>query len=281
MSFIEINKINEKVKNAIKIDLQTLITNNTKCKFRDGKIWLYKMRYKDLNFSHTRTLTKNEYTVEIPMHSLSGEENDIELYTYAPEDMVKFVRENSVNKYSFLPITIWPIFAADNTRHDMLIVFDNDNKKIFLFSPDITAGLFQSKDMPSNILDLLLRNIFKFLNKSYFLNYEYENTDSWTIKSIFQMEMPGLESVISMAWCVVFMKTLIATTIEWMCLMDTCKAVDRFNYIYMCIIDVINTTSKSTNDIYTKKFGHNVYIPQTRQISSISRYDEPLENFHT
>ena len=89
--------------------------------------------------------------------SLSGEEHDMCYYSYGPDDLKKFLTLNASNKYTFLPMTVYPTDSANGKRHDMIIIFYNINKRFYHFDGRNRDDYMKySKVANKNIIDILM-----------------------------------------------------------------------------------------------------------------------------
>ena len=192
--------------------LQAVLEVNTETKFLDSKTldakYCYQMSYDTLTFTAKVSLDafeptplglRNSYVTQA-MHSLSGEQNDLCLYTYHITDLIKFLEKNKHLHYTFLPITVHATESANGYRHDMMLIFDNKTHLFYWFDSGNRLDYLQhGNNIPKNAIDLLFINMAEYCK----LGYSYEPTPSWMIQGICQPSVfdNQLDFVMSTAWC--------------------------------------------------------------------------------
>ena len=235
-----INKINYTPisDNIIKfknISLFTLIKKISNTKFiSSAEKMCYTLNYKTLSFDVHKALCnttkiKDELTydyVKQNMHSMSGEDNDICLYTYNKNDFINFLSLNKENQYTYLPITINAIDSANKYRHDMLLVFDNVNNSCYYMDGyNMDDYLKRNVNMPKNVLDILFINLIEHIQTSYI----YEYYESWIIDNITnRMLFSGdLNFIMSTSWC--YLIILLLNTNLFESFPDVFKYLNSYN----------------------------------------------------
>ena len=226
-----------------KVTLLEIVKNNTETKFLShGSKFCYRLNYADLTFGYAEAVDNFSDAI-IPgleasyakqhMNSISGEQKDLCLYTYSPKQIARFLENNGHNKYTFLPITVYPIDSSNGTRHDMLLIFQNDKMKFYWFDCQNRKDYLPvSRDASKNPIDLLLTLFAESLK----LGYEYVPSEGWMIRgTLHQISSIGdLDFILSTMWCHVIMQLLpyYDDPIALMSALDNLKPAARFNLVY-------------------------------------------------
>jgi hypothetical protein len=241
--------ISQTIKDFQNVSLYDIIKNNTEVKFLSGGTkYCYRLDYNTLslvalpardNYGDNIVKELSEAYIKQQMHSLSGEQKDLCLYTYSPSELVEFIQNNSNLHYSYLPITVHAAESANFIRHDMLLVFDNKNKLFYLFDcKNRNDYLPRSDKLPRDVLDVLFINLASVTN----LGYSYEPTESWELQgTLHPYGVGSLDFILSTAWCYNVMLNLphFESPTAYMSVLDDMPECDRFHLIYNTMLHLI------------------------------------------
>lgn len=231
------------------ISLYDIVKNNTEVKFLPGGTkYCYRLDYNNLslvalpardNYGDNIIREMSDAYIKQQMHSLSGEQKDLCLYTYSPSELVEFVQNNSNLNYTYLPITVHAVESANFIRHDMLLVFDNKTKLFYLFDcKNRNDYLPRSDKLPRDVLDVLFINLASVTN----LGYSYEPTESWELQgTLHPYGVGSLDFILSTAWCYNIMLNLpyFESPTAYMSVLDDMPECDRFHLIYNTMLNLI------------------------------------------
>jgi hypothetical protein len=232
------------------ISLYEIIQYNTNTVFLDNATKMcYKMEYKTLKF--TSVDARDNYTnaivpayqeayVKQPMHSISGEQQDLCFYTYSIKQLVEFLEKNKNNHYTFLPMTVHATESANGYRHDMLLIFDNRTRLFYWFDGRNREDYLPfGRDIPKNAIDILLIN----LAENTKLGYYYEPSPSWIIQGVLQpfASIEQFDFLFSTAWCylVIHMLDMYDSPIGLLSALDTLSKENRFHLLYNALLHML------------------------------------------
>lgn len=197
----------------------------------------YNIKYPALQ-THVYTLDKNTLLLEqksistshFPIHTISEDDNYLDWYCYSPVELCKFIRQHSIQRYTILPITIWPVISSTGQRQDKLIIIDNIKRNIMLFNPRSTASRSDIELLISTTVELL-RQPPNLLNYTYIANSEFD--------LIYDLTNIGIENITEIAHCVLFMQSLESNN-TWPCRYKKLEQIDKFNEVYNTILNMTN-----------------------------------------
>ena len=238
--------------------------------------YCYRMDYKTLTLTvldaldnHTESVVAkySESYVKQPMHSISGEQQDICFYTYGPQDLVQFLEQNKNNHYTFLPMTVHATESANGYRHDMLVIFDNKTKLFYWFDGRNREDYFPfGSNIPKNVIDALLIN----LSDKVKTGYSYEASPSWVISSVLQpfASIGQFDFVMSTAWCYLVMSMLenFESPTAMLSALDTLSKEDRFHLLYTSLLHMIGV------------YNYHKTVPQNAQVNFVEEKVEIVNN---
>lgn len=244
--------ISSVIKEFLNVSLYEIIRTNTKTTFlTTGNKHCYRLNYKDLtlgvaeardNFGDAVVSRFKDAYVKQLMHSISGEQNDLCMYTYSPADLKTFLDQNSHLHYVYLPLTVNATDSANGNRHDMLIIFNNRTKKFYWFDGRnredyLPLGLH----LPKNAMDVLFINFDNHVK----CGYSYEPSPSWQITGTLHSygSIGLLDFIFSTAWCynAMIMLDYYETPIEYVSVLDSMDEVDRFNFLWSSMLKLISS----------------------------------------
>jgi hypothetical protein len=233
------------------VSLYDIVKSNSKTQFLSGGTkFCYHLNYTTMtfgaasareNFGDNVVQNYKDSYVKQQMHSVSGERNDLCMYTYSPEELKQFLHNNKHNHYTFLPLTIHATESANFIRHDMLIIFDNQQHQFYLFDcKNRNDFLPRSDKLPRDVFDCFL--LFFQTHPSVNIGYTYQTMESWEPSSTFHPYGVGsLDFVISTAWCYHLLMSLelYDSPTGYATVIDDMPECDRFHMIYCAMLDLI------------------------------------------
>lgn len=233
------------------VSLYDIVKSNSKTQFLSGSTkFCYHLNYTTMtfgaasareNFGDNVVQNYKDSYVKQQMHSVSGERNDLCMYTYSPEELKQFLHNNKHNHYTFLPLTIHATESANFIRHDMLIIFDNQQHQFYLFDcKNRNDFLPRSDKLPRDVFDCFL--LFFQTHPSVNIGYTYQTMESWEPSSTFHPYGVGsLDFVISTAWCYHLLMSLelYDSPTGYATVIDDMPECDRFHMIYCTMLDLI------------------------------------------
>jgi hypothetical protein len=244
--------IGDLIKKFNDVYLYEIISSLGKTQFLDKAIkYCWHLTYNDLNLTvkpakeNCYNMTTSDHTknyLSQQMHSISGEQNDLCLYTYGYEDLNTFLQINKDRHYTFLPITVHATESANGIRHDMLVIFNNRTKHFYWLDGNNRSDYLSfGKNTPRDAIDTLFIN-FAELAKT---GYDYEPSQSWQFPGIFRdygSITRQLDFILSTAWCylTILMIDDYNTPMEFLSMLDGLSEVDRFHLLYCTMIQLIN-----------------------------------------
>ena len=249
IQLLNFSTFNQKFIKLCKTSLYEIIKNNSTTKFLlNSSKTCYSMNYSKMTLEIFESpdifkdqLVKKQYMkdcVKSHMHSMCGENEYIYLYSFSEDDWRSFLLNNSNEKYVFAPITIHSIESANGLRHDMLLIFSNLDKKMYLFDCKNRMDYLSYTRLPKNAMDIF----FVYLSDQLKLGYTYEPTQSWEIQGILKPfgNFEELNFIMSTAWCYNFMLCLpfYNSPTEYLSVIDGLSEIDRFNLIYRSLINL-------------------------------------------
>ena len=230
--------INETITRFESVALEDIIVANSNTRFIESiNKTCYTLNYNTLNVTQEKTFKQTEQTaanyIERPIHSLIGEENDILLYTYSPNELLRFIEVNKNNKYTFLPLTVHAANSASGKRNDMLIIFQNRTKQMYWFDSRIHTGyLATGRSVPRDAIDILLTVLVSVWN----LGYTYEAAESWIVAGLFNpvSSLGKFDFLLTTTWCYLIVKMMPHFDMphNLMAALDSLTREDRFNLLY-------------------------------------------------
>jgi hypothetical protein len=164
------NPLDSAVKNFQNISLYDIVKKNTDTQFlAGGTKYCYRLSYDNLMLTalgardNHGDLINQKYAdsyVKQQMHSISGEQGDLCMYTYSPQELQEFLQLNINKHYTFLPLTVHSTESANGIRHDMLLIFDNYTKLFYWFDGKNREDYLPiGQNLPKNAMDVLLINL--------------------------------------------------------------------------------------------------------------------------
>jgi hypothetical protein len=260
--------INNSISKFMSYSLYEMICKNTETKFLENAVkYCYRLDYKNLsvvgaeardNFSDAIVGKHAESYVKQNMFSISGEQNDLCLYTYSPDCIRSFIGKNKHLHYTFMPLTVHATDSANGIRHDMLLIFDNVAKFIYWFDGKNREDYLPiGRSLPRNAIDVMFINMFEQMK----LGYSYEPAPSWQIQGTLHPygSIGLMDFALSMAWCYNIMISLNEYDSPTMYLsnLDTMSEVDRFHMLYNSMLAMLGV------DVYHKVVPNNSSIDLT------------------
>ena len=233
------------------VSLYDIVKSNSKTQFLSGGTkFCYHLNYTTMafgaasareNYGDNVVQNYKDSYVKQQMHSVSGERNDLCMYTYSPEELKQFLHNNKHNHYTYLPLTIHATESANFIRHDMLIIFDNQQHQFYLFDcKNRNDFLPRSDKLPRDVFDCFL--LFFQTHPSVNIGYAYQTMESWEPSSTFHPYGVGsLDFVISTAWCYHLLMSLelYDSPTGYATVIDDMHECDRFHMIYCAMLDLI------------------------------------------
>ncbi len=259
------------------VSLHEMVRVNSSTTFlANSKKTCYRMEYKNLtftaleardNFTDAVVQQHKDAYVKQPMHSISGEQQDLCFYTYGPQDLGQFLEQNKTNHYTFLPMTVHATESANGYRHDMLLIFDNRTKLFYWFDGRNREDYLPfGRDIPKNAIDILLINM-AYNTK---LGYSYEPSPSWMIQGVLQpfASIGQFDFVLSTAWCylVIQMMDGFDSPTGLLSALDTLSKEDRFHLLYNALLHMIGV------------FRYHKTVPQNAQVNFFAAPTTPVSN---
>jgi hypothetical protein len=251
---LNFHPISNLIKKFKDVYLHEIISSLGKTQFLDKAItYCWHLTYNDLNLTvkpakdncyKLDTTTSDhikEYLLQ-QMHSISGKQNDLYLYTYGYEDLNTFLQINMDRHYTFLPITVHAAESANDIRHDMLIIFNNRTKHFYWLDGNNRSDYLSfGKNIPQDAIDTLFIN-FAELAKT---GYDYEPSQSWQFPGIFcnyASITEQLDFILSTVWCylTIIMIDDYNTPMEFSSMLDGLSETDRFHLLYCTMIQLVN-----------------------------------------
>jgi hypothetical protein len=212
-------------------------------------------------------------TSHFPIHTISENEGYLEWYCYSPSELCKFIRHHSIQRYTILPVTIWPVISSTGQRQDKLLIIDNIKRSITLFNPASIISSTNIELIISTTIELL-RQPPNLLNYTYIANPEFNLT--------YDLTNIGIENITEMAHCVLFMQSIESSN-TWPCRYKQLEQIDKFNELYNTILYMSNCRFA----IYDNEVLH-ISIIQEKQPKQIDNSEtlaelsqEPHENWET
>lgn len=263
--------------------------NSTTTFLPNGTKTCYRMEYKQLTF--TALQARDNFTdavvtahqggyVKQPMHSISGEQTDLCMYTYSPQELVQFLEQNKNSHYTFLPLTVHATESANGYRHDMLLIFDNRTKLFYWFDGRNREDYLPfGRDIPKNAIDILLTQMADTTK----IGYSYEPSPSWMIQGVLQpfASIGQFDFVFSTAWCylVVQMMDSFDSPTGLLSALDTLSKEDRFHLLYNALLHMIGVYR------YHKTVPQNAQVnffeaPPVAAVSNLPRADPVQPQSH-
>lgn len=256
--------IDEAIMKFMRYSLASIIERHSNVKFlNSSSVYSYKMVYGTLELRHD--IARSQYTSneirnlhdeyeKVELHSISSAEKDIVLYTYSPQDLCAFLRQNAHLKYTYLPLTVHAIDSANGIRHDMLLIFDNRNKLAYWFDGNNIQGYMQHSDMlPKNVMDILFITLFQKIN----LGYQYEPSQSWMTEGTLHPygSIGNLDFIFSTALCYNVVCSLhnFDNPTLYLTALDDMPPANRFHVMYQGMMNMMfkNSTYANTVDPYS------------------------------
>ncbi len=254
------------------VSLHEMIRVNSSTQFlSNGTKTCYRMEYKNLTFS--ALAARDNYTdaivgahrdayVKQPMHSISGEQQDLCFYTYSPQELVQFLEQNKNNHYTYLPITVHATESANGFRHDMLLIFDNRTKLFYWFDGRNREDYLPfGREIPKNAIDILMVQ----LADNTKVGYSYEPSPSWMIQGVLQpfASIGQFDFVLSTAWCYLVIQMLdgFDSPTGLLSALDTLSKEDRFHLLYNALLHMVGV------------YRYHKTVPQNAQVNF---YDEKV-----
>ncbi len=197
------------------------------------------------NFGENLVSSFADAYVKQQMHSISGEQKDLCLYTYSPLELIEFLELNKHNHYTFLPLTVHAAESANCIRHDMLLIFDNQTKLFYLFDcKNRNDYLQRSSNLPKDVLDVLFINIASVINArtNNGFGYTYEPSESWELQgTLHPYGVGSLDFILSTAWCYNIMMALdkYDSPTSYMSILDDIPECDRFHFLYCSMLHLL------------------------------------------
>lgn len=263
------------------MSLSKKISTLQKADLADFVKQFYNMKYPAVQ-AHVYTLDKNTLllvehksisTSHFPIHTISENDDYLEWYCYSPAELCKFIRHHSIQRYTILPVTIWPVISSTGQRQDKLLIIDNIKRSITLFNP---ASIISSTN-----IELLISTTIELLRQPpNLLNYTYITNPKFNL--IYDLTNIGIENITEMAHCVLFMQS-IESSITWPCRYKQLEQIDKFNELYNTILYMSNCRFA----IYDNEvlFITAVQEKQPKQIDNFETLaelsEEPHENWET
>ncbi len=251
---LNFHPIGNLIKKFKDVYLHEIISSLGKTQFLDKAItYCWHLTYNDLNLT-VNPAKDNCYKVDTAtsdhikeylsqqMHSISGKQNDLYLYTYGYEDLNTFLQINMDRHYTFLPITVHAAESANDIRHDMLVIFNNRTKHFYWLDGNNRSDYLSfGKNIPQDAIDTLFIN-FAELAKT---GYDYEPSQSWQFPGIFcnyASITEQLDFILSTVWCylTVVMIDDYNTPMEFSSMLDGLSETDRFHLLYCTMIQLVN-----------------------------------------
>ncbi len=248
--------IDNSINNFRGVKLLDVLRRNTNTTFLPNATkYCYQMDYKTLTCSvrvardeFTQAINNhNDGYVRQEMHSLSGEQMDLCLYTYGPEELRQFLENNKGNHYTYLPLTVHATESANGYRHDMLIIFNNKTKMFYWFDGGNRSDYLPNcNNIPKNAVDILLINLAETVK----LGYLYEPSLSWIIQGVCQplASVGQLDFTLSSAWCYLVASILdnYDSPTEMLSVLDTLSKENLFHLLYTSMTHMIGANYNNT-----------------------------------
>lgn len=273
----KLTDLTEKINHFKSVSLEQIIKFNTKTTFLSVKDKAcYKLKYKPVDFSFCKVHDlfvsnkhKNDFIVE-PMHSLSGELDDLCFYSYTPTDFQVFLDTNKHNKYTFLPLTIYGINNPNGYRHDTLLVFNNQSKTFYWINNNNYKDTLQyGHNMIKDAVDVLFTN-FSVVMK---LGYNYEATSSWVIELSKQLypSLGDLDFILSTAWCYLTLKLIdnYESPTAFYSVLYELNPTIKFHLLYQLALYLINSHYQSQISE-----NMNINLSENKSLSTNSKFPE-------
>jgi hypothetical protein len=266
--------LDKKIKEFKGITLFELIKTHTNTRFlQGGTKYCYQLDYKNLSLSYAEARDNYGDTI-VPayadsyakqhMNSISGENTTLCYYTYSPSELQQFLSNNSSNKYTFLPITVFAIDSANGTRHDMLLIFDNNTKLFYWFDcKNRDDYLPIGRDLPKNAIDTLFITFSDMIK----LGYNYEPSPSWQIQGTMHSyaSLGDFDFLLATAWCynMLLMLPYYDSPTGYLSVLDGLSESDRFHLVYTSMLNMLGAS-------------YHRYIPQTSQVDLTKEFIKPV-----
>jgi hypothetical protein len=257
--------LSRRLRKFSQVALLEVIKASTKQVFPDmTKKFCYRMDYRTLDFTALNAADnftdgiipglEADYLTQ-HSHSISGEQKDMCYYTYPPEVLARFLRDNNRAHYTFLPLTTHAPESANGIRHDMLLIFDNREMKFYWFDcQNRTDYLPISPIRPKDTIDTFFTQ-FGFHGK---LGYEYVPSPSWVIRGTLHTygSIGEFDGPMSTAWCLIMIEALPSydNPTGFQAVMDLLSEADRFNLMYLGMQRLLLTS-------YSR------YLPKTSRVN--------------
>jgi hypothetical protein len=242
--------IEEIIKRFQTVSLHEMIRVNSKTAFlANATKFCWRMTYDNLNLNAMQA--RDNFTdaivpghldgyVKQQMHSISGEQNDLCMYTYGPDELIRFLESNKHNHYTFLPITVHATESANGIRHDMLVIFDNNTKQFYWFDGRNREDYLPfGKNIPRNAIDILFIN----LAETSKIGFSYEPAPSWQFHGVLHPygSIGQLDFAFSTAWCylTILMMDSFNSPMEFISMLDSLSEADRFHLLYNALLHMV------------------------------------------
>jgi hypothetical protein len=197
------------------------------------------------NYNEFMVDTFKDSYVKPNIHSMSGEQNDLCLYTYESNELVQFLVNNKTNHYTYLPVTVHTTESANGYRHDMMLIFDNRKSLFYWFDCGNRMDYLSfGRNIPKNAVDLLFIN----LTEKVKLGYAYEPAPSWMIQDMYHPTVfnTQLDFVLSTTWCYLVAQTLeeYDSPTALFSVLDNMSKEDLFHLVYTTMLSLIKHVNK-------------------------------------
>ena len=272
---IMFRSLKQKIKDFQSTSLLEIIRKNTTTRFpTTGTKYCYRLEYKSLsmtnitardNYSDSMVERYSDSYTKQHMNSISGEKSDLCFYTYSPSQLRKFLDNNSGNKYTYIPVTVYAVDSANGNRHDMLLIFHNTSKLFYWFDCCNREDYLQiSTDLPKNAIDIL----FMMFGNAANLGFAYEPSPSWMVQGTLHSygSVGDFDFLLSTAWCYNVMLSLeyYESPTAYMSVLDSLTESDRFHLVYVSMLELISAE-------YRK------YVPFASQVNLSADWVNPVK----